>query len=155
MPYVSQVAVKKLPILSVFGDDYETKDGTGVRDYLHVLDLAEGHLKALEKLETGFQGIDAFNLGSGHGYSVLEMIQAMERACQCKVPYSVQARRPGDLSQVYASTSKAKSVLGWETVKTLDDMCRDLWTWQSQNPTGYPDADIDFPSTHPGAKSEL
>jgi len=140
MPYVSQVAVGRRAKLSVFGDDYETKDGTGVRDYIHVEDLARGHLSALKLLETAAPALRVFNLGTGDGYSVLEMVAAMEAASGKKIAYEVTPRRPGDVAIVYADTTKARDELGWEAKLGLAEMCRDLWAWQSQNPMGYGDA---------------
>lgn len=136
MPFVSQTAIGKREKVSVFGNDYDTKDGTGVRDYLHVVDLAKGHIAALRyELEHG--GVETFNLGTGHGYSVLDMIAAFSKACGHQVPYVIADRRPGDLATVYADPSKAKKVLGWEAEKGLDEMCADAWNWQSKNPNGY------------------
>lgn len=139
MPYVAQVAVGRRPCLTVFGADYPTPDGTGVRDYLHVVDLAEGHLSALAYMRRKDMdvGIDTFNLGTGHGCSVLEMVQAMSKACGRDVPYQVGPRRPGDIAVCYACPKKAKQILGWEASRSLDDMCRDLWAWQSLNPNGF------------------
>ncbi len=134
MPYITQVAVEKLAQLSVFGNDYPTPDGTGVRDYIHVMDLADGHLKALEALSAG---ATAFNLGRGHGYSVLEVIAAFERASGKNIPHKIVARRPGDVATSYADPTRAERELGWRAVRTLDDMCADAWRWQSQNPNGY------------------
>ncbi len=134
MPYITQVAVGKLAQLSVFGDDYPTPDGTGVRDYIHVMDLADGHLKALENLSPG---ATPFNLGRGHGYSVLEVIAAFERASGREIPHKIVARRPGDVPTSYADPTRAARELGWRATRTLDDMCRDAWRWQSQNPDGY------------------
>lgn len=134
MPYITQVAVGKLAQLSVFGDDYPTPDGTGVRDYIHVMDLADGHLKALENLSPGAA---AFNLGRGRGYSVLEVVAAFERASGRKIPHKIVARRPGDVPTSYADPTRAVHELGWHATRTLDDMCRDAWRWQSQNPNGY------------------
>lgn len=136
MPYISQVAVGKLDELSVFGDDYPTHDGTGVRDYIHVVDLAIGHLKALEKLNEN-PGIEAYNLGTGQGYSVLDVVKAFEKACDKPVPYKITDRRAGDAAVCYADPSKAAKELNWTTERNLDDMCRDVWRWQSQNPDGY------------------
>ncbi|MGI2790636.1 UDP-glucose 4-epimerase GalE [Bacillus cytotoxicus] len=136
MPYVTQVAVGKLKELSVFGNDYPTKDGTGVRDYIHVVDLANGHVKALEKvLKT--TGIDAYNLGTGTGYSVLEMVKAFEKVSGRKVPYKITERRPGDVAICYADASKAKRELGWEAKRGLEEMCADSWRWQVNNKNGY------------------
>ena len=136
MPYISQVAVGKLEKLSVFGDDYPTSDGTGVRDYIHVVDLAIGHLKALEALEKD-PGLLTYNLGTGTGYSVLEVVSAFEEATGQEVPYQITDRRPGDIAACYADPQKAKEELGWEAERDLVDMCRDVWRWQSQNPEGY------------------
>jgi UDP-glucose 4-epimerase len=136
MPYISQVAIGKLSELSVFGNDYPTPDGTGVRDYIHVVDLALGHLKALEKL-TSNPGTVTYNLGTGQGYSVLEMVSAFEKASGKKVPYRIVGRRPGDIASCYADPSFAKEELGWVAEKTLDQMCADAWKWQSTNPNGY------------------
>ncbi|HDR7869021.1 UDP-glucose 4-epimerase GalE [Bacillus wiedmannii] len=136
MPYVTQVAVGKLKELNIFGNDYPTKDGTGVRDYIHVVDLAKGHVKALEKvLET--KGIEAYNLGTGKGYSVLEMIKAFEEVSGRKIPYKVIGRRPGDVAVCFADVSKAKRELGWEAEYGLEEMCVDSWRWQVNNKNGY------------------
>eukprot|EP00634_Sargassococcus_sp_CCMP2135_P008674 CAMPEP_0198650792 /NCGR_PEP_ID=MMETSP1467-20131203/5221_1 /TAXON_ID=1462469 /ORGANISM="unid. sp., Strain CCMP2135" /LENGTH=347 /DNA_ID=CAMNT_0044386653 /DNA_START=82 /DNA_END=1125 /DNA_ORIENTATION=- len=136
MPFVAQVAVGRRPFLSVFGNDYDTPDGTGVRDYIHVMDLAKGHLSALEHSRPGYH---VFNLGTGTGYSVLDMVKAMEKAAGKEIPYKIIDRRPGDVATVYASTDKASTELGWTADLNLDDMCKDLWAWQSNNPMGYPD----------------
>lgn len=136
MPYISQVAVGKLEKLSVFGSDYPTRDGTGVRDYIHVVDLSIGHLKALEVLEQ-HPGLVTYNLGTGEGYSVLEVVKAFEEATGQEVPYKITERRPGDVAACYADPGKAKKELGWEAERDLVDMCRDVWRWQSQNPDGY------------------
>lgn len=136
MPYVSQVAVGRLPELKVFGNDYDTPDGTGVRDYIHITDLAKGHNAAMKKLDEN-PGLKIYNLGTGKGYSVLEMIQAFERASGKKVAYKIVDRRPGDLGSVYADCSLAGKELGWRAEKDLDDMCKDLWHWQSKNPNGF------------------
>ena len=136
MPYVSQVAVGKLPELQVFGNDYDTPDGTGVRDYIHVVDLAVGHLKALEKLKTG-PGLVTYNLGTGKGYSVLEMVTAFEKACGKKVPYKIVSRRSGDIGTCYADPSLAEKELSWKAERGIDQMCADAWRWQSANPKGY------------------
>ncbi len=138
LPYISQVAVGKLAQLSVFGDDYDTPDGTGVRDYIHVVDLADGHIKALEKLMED-PGVVIYNLGTGRGYSVLEMIDAFEEMSGIDIPYQVVARRSGDVGAVYADPSKAQQELGWKAERTLADMCADAWRWQSKNPQGYDD----------------
>ncbi|NQV41111.1 MAG: UDP-glucose 4-epimerase GalE [Candidatus Marinimicrobia bacterium] len=136
MPYISQVAVGKLEKLSVYGSDYETSDGTGVRDYIHVVDLAQGHLKALEHLMTK-PGLVTINLGTGQGYSVLEMVRAFEVASDRKVAYQIVQRRAGDIAECYADTQKAFKVLGWKATKGLKEMCDDAWRWQSNNPHGY------------------
>ncbi|MCU4841045.1 NAD-dependent epimerase/dehydratase family protein, partial [Bacillus thuringiensis] len=136
MPYVTQVAVGKLKELSVFGNDYPTKDGTGVRDYIHVVDLANGHVKALEKVMST-TGVDAYNLGTGMGYSVLEMVEAFEKVSGKKVPYKITERRPGDVAVCFADASKAKRELGWEATRGLEEMCADSWKWQSNNKNGY------------------
>ena len=138
MPYITKVAVGKLEKLSVFGDDYNTPDGTGVRDYIHVVDLANGHLKALAKLETN-PGLVIYNLGTGKGYSVLDMVKAFSKACGKDIPYVIAPRRPGDVAMCYADATKAKEELGWEAKYDLDRMCADSWRWQSNNPNGYDD----------------
>lgn len=136
MPYVTQVAIGKLKELNIFGNDYPTKDGTGVRDYIHVVDLAKGHVKALEKvLKT--KGIEAYNLGTGKGYSVLEMVKAFEKISGKKIPYKVIGRRPGDVAICFADVSKAKRELGWEAEYGLEEMCVDSWRWQVNNKNGY------------------
>ena len=136
MPYITQVAVGKREKLSVFGSDYDTVDGTGVRDYIHVLDLARGHIKALEK-HSKINKIEAYNLGAGKGYSVLQLVEAFEKANGVKIPYAISERRAGDVATCYADSSKAKEQLGWEAEKTIEDMCKDSWNWQSKNPNGY------------------
>ncbi len=136
LPFISQVAVGKLPELQVFGNDYATPDGTGVRDYIHVVDLAKGHIKALSKLESA-PGIVTYNLGTGQGYSVLEMVDAFETASGKKIPYKIIGRRQGDIGACYADPSLAKNELGWSAVQTIDKMCQDTWRWQSKNPNGY------------------
>jgi len=136
MPYISQVAVGKLNELSVFGSDYNTPDGTGVRDYIHVVDLAQGHVKALEKLSEQ-PGAVAYNLGTGRGYSVLEMIAAFERASGRSVPYQLVARRPGDIASCYADVALAQEQLGWSASRDIAEMCADSWRWQEKNPQGY------------------
>ncbi|MDE6605788.1 MAG: UDP-glucose 4-epimerase GalE [Clostridia bacterium] len=138
MPYITQVAIGKLQKLSVFGDNYPTHDGTGVRDYIHVLDLARGHILALKKLMSG-SGLVIYNLGTGKGYSVLDMVKAFEKASGKKVPYVIAPRRSGDIAECYASTALAKQELGFECKYDLNDMCEDSWRWQSQNPNGYGD----------------
>lgn len=138
MPFVAQVAVGRREFLNVWGNDYETPDGTGVRDYIHVVDLAQGHLKALRMLAQSEAGqCTAINLGTGVGYSVLEMVQAFEVASAKPVPFRVQPRRPGDIAACYADPAFARQLLGWEATRNLQDMCRDSWHWQSQNPDGY------------------
>ncbi len=136
MPYITQVAIGKLQKLSVFGDDYPTHDGPGVRDYIHVLDLARGHILALKKLMSG-SGLVIYNLGTGKGYSVLDMVKAFEKASGRTVPYVIAPRRSGDIAECYASTALAKKELGFECKYDLNDMCEDSWRWQSQNPNGY------------------
>ena len=135
MPYIAQVAAKKLEILSVFGDDYNTPDGTGVRDYIHVADLARGHIKAVEKV-LGSTGVDAYNLGTGHGYSVLDMVKAFSEVNGVAVPYKIAPRRPGDIAECYADPTKAKEVLGWQAEFGLEKMCRDAWNFMVKNPNG-------------------
>lgn len=138
MPYVSQVAIGRREFLTVFGDDYSTADGTGVRDYLHVVDLAEGHLSAIEYMNKKQKGIFTFNLGTGNGYSVLDMVKAMGKACGHEIKYQVGPRRPGDIAVCYADASLAKQEMNWQATRNLDEMCRDLWAWQSKNPNGFP-----------------
>lgn len=136
MPYISQVASGKLEILSVFGDDYDTHDGTGVRDYIHVVDLAKAHVLAVEyALE--HKGAEVFNIGTGTGYSVLDMVKAFESVNNLLIPYKVVGRRPGDIAICYANSDKAEKLLGWKAEQTLEDMCRDAWNWQKNNPEGY------------------
>ncbi|MBQ8441688.1 MAG: UDP-glucose 4-epimerase GalE [Clostridia bacterium] len=136
LPYVAKVAAGQLPCLSVFGDDYDTKDGTGVRDYIHVVDLAKAHLKALERAEK-VNGVEYFNVGTGTGYSVLEIVKAYEKATGLKVNYKIVDRRPGDIATCYADPKKAYEVLGWRAENDIDDMCRDLANWMKKNPNGY------------------
>lgn len=136
MPYITQVAIGKRDYLSVFGDDYDTADGTGVRDYIHVVDLAKGHVKALEWLARN-QKSEVFNLGTGQGVSVLDLVKAFEEANQIEIPYKIVARRPGDIATCFADPSRANDQLGWQAEKNIVDMCRDSWHWQSQNPEGY------------------
>ena len=136
VPYIAQVACGKLERLGVFGDDYDTPDGTGVRDYIHVVDLATGHVSALQWMK-GRTGVEIFNLGTGKGASVLEVLHAFERACGHKIPYQIMPRRAGDLPTVVAVPDKAREVLGWTAKYDIDDMCRDSWNWQSKNPDGY------------------
>ena len=139
MPYISQVAVGKLEKLGVFGNDYNTPDGTGVRDYIHVVDLAIGHVKAINYIFTN-PGLDVINLGTGVGYSVLDMVKAFSKACGKEIPYEIKPRRAGDIDMCYADPSKALKVLGWKAERVLDEMCEDTWRWQSQNPNGYREA---------------
>jgi len=136
MPYVAQVAVGRLPALKVFGDDYPTPDGTGVRDYIHVVDLARGHLKALERPGRG-TGLAVYNLGTGRGYSVLEMVRAFEEVSGRPVPYQIMGRRPGDIATCYADAALAAADLGWRAELGIEAMVRDAWRWQSDNPQGY------------------
>ena len=136
MPYITQVAVGKLKELRVFGNDYPTVDGTGVRDYIHVVDLAIGHVKALEKV-MNTTGVEAYNLGTGRGYSVLELVSAFEKVTGIKIPYKIVDRRPGDVAICYADPTKAKEELGWVATRGIEEMCRDAWRWQSNNPNGY------------------
>ena len=136
MPYISQVAVGKLDCLGVFGNDYETKDGTGVRDYIHVVDLAIGHIKALKKLETE-KGVLIYNLGIGIGYSVLDVINAFEKATNIKIKYKFKPRRDGDIAEYYANPNKAEKELGWKAERSIEKMCEDAWRWQTNNPNGY------------------
>lgn len=136
MPYITQVAVGKLKELKVFGNDYPTPDGTGVRDYIHVVDLAKGHLKALEKVQSTF-GVDAYNLGTGKGYSVLEIVSAFEKATGVQIPYNIVSRRPGDIAECYADPQKAEKKLSWQAEKGIERMCADAWRWQRNNPFGY------------------
>lgn len=135
-PYITQVAIGKLEKLSIYGDDYPTPDGTGVRDYIHVVDLAKGHVKALKKIVEN-PGIVTYNLGTGQGYSVLEMVKAFEKASAKNVAYQVVGRRPGDIASCYADPSKADQELGWRAEFGLDEMCRDGWNWQKKNPDGF------------------
>lgn len=135
MPYISQVAVGKLKQLKIFGNDYDTPDGTGVRDYIHVVDLAKAHIKALENIEK--YGVEAFNIGTGVGYSVLDMVKAFSKASGKDIPYIIAPRRSGDIASCYANCDKAKIYLGFTAEKDLDDMCADLWRWQKNNPEGY------------------
>ena len=134
-PFIAKVAIGELPEIGVFGNDYPTPDGTGVRDYIHVVDLAKGHVAAIEKVKNS--GVHIYNLGTGKGYSVLEVIHAFERACGKKLPYSIKSRRAGDIAECYADPSKASKELGWRAELGIDDMCRSLWKWQTLNPKGY------------------
>lgn len=136
VPYIAQVAVGKLKQVSVFGGDYNTHDGTGVRDYIHVMDLASGHVAALRKLAQK-PGLVTYNLGTGHGYSVLDVIHAYEKACGKTLPYVIAPRRPGDIAACYADPAKATAELGWQAKYGIEEMCRDSWNWQSKNPNGY------------------
>ena len=136
LPYVAQVASGKLEKIHVFGNDYPTPDGTGVRDYIHVVDLAKGHVAAIRGMEK-LSGVNIFNLGTGIGYSVLDIVHAFEKACGRELPYVIDPRRPGDIAQCYSDPSKAEKVLGWKAEKNLDDMCADSWRWQKMNPNGY------------------
>ncbi len=136
MPYIAQVAVGKLPALRVFGNDYPTHDGTGVRDYIHVVDLAKGHVAALKKLESG-EGVYTYNLGTGIGYSVLDVLHAFEKACGKTLPYEIVGRRAGDIAACYADPEKAAAELGWRAEFGIERMCADAWRWQSQNPNGF------------------
>ena len=138
MPYITQVAIGKLDHLNVFGDDYDTPDGTGVRDYIHVVDLALGHIKAVEKVE-GENGLFIYNLGTGVGYSVLDVVKAFEKASGKEIPYVIGPRRDGDIATCYSDPSKALKELGWKAERGIEEMCEDSWRWQSQNPNGYPD----------------
>lgn len=136
LPYITQVAIGKLPQLGVFGNDYPTHDGTGVRDYIHVVDLAKGHVKAIEYAGKN-KGTEIFNLGTGIGYSVLDIVKAFEKANNIKIPYVIKPRRDGDIAECYADPTKARDVLGWQAEETLENMCKDSWRWQSNNPKGY------------------
>ena len=138
VPYIAQVAVGKLECLGVFGNDYDTPDGTGVRDYIHVVDLAKGHVKAMKKLEPG-SGVSIYNLGTGNGYSVFQVVKAFEKACGKEIKYAIKPRRAGDIATCYCDASKAKRELGWEAEKGIEEMCADSWRWQSMNPNGYND----------------
>lgn len=138
LPYVAQVAIGKLPCLGVFGDDYDTPDGTGVRDYIHVVDLARGHVKAIDKLKQN-PGVKIYNLGTGKGYSVLDVVKAFEKACGHEIAYEIKPRRAGDIATCYSDATLAKKELGWEAQYGIDEMCADSWRWQSMNPNGYND----------------
>ena len=137
MPYISQVAIGRHPHLRIFGNDYNTPDGTGVRDYIHVVDLAKGHVKALEKIRGAEPSLNPYNLGSGVGISVLDMVNAFEQANNISIPYEIYPRREGDIDSFFADASLALKELNWQTEKTLENMVRDTWRWQSQNPKGY------------------
>ena len=134
MPYVAQAAIGKRDVVHIFGDDYDTPDGTGVRDYIHVIDLARGHMAALEHSQAG---VATYNLGTGVGISVLELIASYSKACGHDIPYQIEARRAGDIAACYASPELAAHELGWHATLTIDDACRDSWKWQSANPNGY------------------
>ena len=136
-PYITQVAIGKLEALNVFGDDYDTVDGTGVRDYIHVVDLAKGHVAALKRIDVMPDGAEVYNLGTGEGYSVLQVLKAFEKAVGKEIPYKIAPRRPGDIAVCYASTDKAKELLGWEAELGIEEMCADAWNWQKNNPNGY------------------
>ena len=138
IPYITQVAIGKLECLGVFGDDYDTHDGTGVRDYIHVVDLAVGHVRAVEKLKEK-AGVSVYNLGTGNGYSVLDMVKAFSKACGKEIPYQIKPRRAGDIATCYCDASKAKEELHWVAERDLNKMCEDSWRWQSMNPNGYED----------------
>lgn len=136
MPYIAQVAIGKLDKVTIFGDDYPTKDGTGVRDYIHVMDLADGHLNAINALDR-HRGASVYNLGTGLGYSVLEMLHAFEKACGRSIPYEIAPRRPGDIAECWSDPSLAKTGLGWQATRKLEDMMQDAWRWQQNNPQGF------------------
>lgn len=136
LPYIAQVAVGKLDYLRIFGDDYDTVDGTGVRDYIHVVDLAKGHVLSVDKIDK-LEGVSIINLATGNGYSVLEVLKAFEKACGKKISYKIVERREGDIAKCFADASKAYEVLGWKAEKGIDEMCEDSWRWQLQNPNGY------------------
>ncbi len=140
MPFIAQVAVGRLERLRIFGDDYPTPDGTGVRDYIHVEDLAAGHIAALDRLGSSDEPVSTWNLGTGHGTSVLDLLHSFERAVGHELPYEIAPRRPGDVAASYADPTRAHEELGWFAARTVDDMCADTWRWQSANPDGYPDA---------------
>lgn len=141
LPYISQVAVGKLDYLHVYGDDYDTHDGTGVRDYIHVVDLAKGHLLAVEKIDE-LKGVEIINLATGNGYSVLDVVHAFEKACGKKIPYKIEERRAGDIDKCFADPSYAKKVIGWQAQNGIDEMCQDAWRWQKMNPNGYESEEI-------------
>ena len=139
VPYVAQVAIGKLKCLGVFGNDYDTHDGTGVRDYIHVVDLAKGHVAAIKKVEKTEPGVRIYNLGTGKGYSVLDVVHAFEKACGKEIPYEIKPRRAGDIATCYADPTKAKKELGWVAEYGIEEMCEDSWRWQTMNPNGYAD----------------
>lgn len=140
MPYVTQVAIGKLEEVSVYGDDYDTPDGTGVRDYIHIIDLAQGHVGSLKQIERNC-GLKIFNLGKGHGYSVLEVIEAMKKASGRDIPYKIVGRRDGDVPESYSDVTLAEREMGWKATKDIDEMCEDAWRWQMLNPQGYTEND--------------
>ena len=139
VPYVAQVAIGKLKCLGVFGNDYDTPDGTGVRDYIHVVDLAKGHVAAIKKVEETEPGVLIYNLGTGKGYSVMDVVHAFEKACGKEIPYEIKPRRAGDIATCYADPTKAKNELGWVAQYGIEEMCEDSWRWQTMNPNGYAD----------------
>ena len=141
LPYISQVAVGKLDYLHVYGDDYNTHDGTGIRDYIHVVDLAKGHILAVEKIDE-LKGVEIINLATGNGYSVLDVLHAFEKACGKKIPYKIEERRAGDIDKCFADPSYAKKVIGWQAQNGIDEMCQDAWRWQKMNPNGYESEEI-------------
>lgn len=156
MPFLSQVATGRRKYLSIFGDDYNTQDGTGIRDYIHVMDLADGHLAALDYLNSNPSGtLLTVNLGTGRGYSVLEVLAAFEQASGKKIPYRIVERRPGDVARCYADPSRAKEMLGWQAVRGLDEMCADTWRWQSENPLGYSSGGENSLKPAPGIQNPL
>lgn len=141
LPYISQVAVGKLDYLHVYGDNYDTHDGTGIRDYIHVVDLAKGHVLAVEKIDE-LKGVEIINLATGNGYSVLDVLHAFEKACGKKIPYKIEERRSGDIDKCFADPSYAKKVIGWQAQNGIDEMCQDAWRWQKMNPNGYESEEI-------------
>lgn len=141
LPYISQVSVGKLDYLHVYGDDYDTHDGTGIRDYIHVVDLAKGHVLAVEKIDE-LKGVEIINLATGNGYSVLDVLHAFEKACGKKIPYKIEERRAGDIDKCFADPSYAKKVIGWQAQNGIDEMCQDAWRWQKMNPNGYESEEI-------------
>lgn len=141
LPYISQVAVGKLDYLHVYGDDYDTHDGTGIRDYIHVVDLAKGHVLAVEKIDE-LKEVEIINLATGNGYSVLDVLHAFEKACGKKIPYKIEERRAGDIDKCFANPSYAKKVIGWQAQNGIDEMCQDAWRWQKMNPNGYESEEI-------------
>lgn len=141
LPYISQVAVGKLDYLHVYGDDYDTHDGTGIRDYIHVVDLAKGHVLAVEKIDE-LKGVEIINLATGNGYSVLDVVHAFEKACGKKIPYQIEEKRAGDIDKCFANPSYAKKAIGWKAENGIDEMCQDAWRWQKMNPNGYESEEI-------------